>query len=119
MPECTWAKDTNIAYYITIISDASSCISTLSLVHLFLVILIHSKALFLILSPLLQQAERGFFMKNQKPLIVRYQGKRIEINLVIKDCLDDVEIRAKLQDPDYKASWKAAYLDSIYEEQLN
>lgn len=58
-------------------------------------------------------------MKNQKPLIVRYQGKRIEINLVIEDCPDDVEIRAKLQDPDYKTSWKAAYLDSIYEEQLN
>lgn len=58
-------------------------------------------------------------MKNQKDLIVRYQGKKKEINLVIKDCPDDVEIRTQLQDPDFEAEWKSAYLDSHYEERLN
>lgn len=58
-------------------------------------------------------------MKNQKPLIVKYQGKRKDIKLFIEDCPDDFEIRTQLQDPNYKAEWKAAYLDSHYEERLN
>lgn len=55
----------------------------------------------------------------QRPLTVKYQGKRKEINLYIEDCPDDIEIRTQLQDPNYKADWKTAYLDSHYEERLN
>ncbi len=54
-----------------------------------------------------------------KPLIVKYQGKKSEINLVIEDCPDDIEIRTKLQDDSYQADWKREYLDSHYEESLN
>lgn len=54
-----------------------------------------------------------------KPLKIKYQGKRKEINLVIEDCPEDIEIRTKLKDPDYVADWKTAYLDSHYEEKLN
>ncbi len=54
-----------------------------------------------------------------KALVIKYQGKRREINLVIEDCPDDIEIRTKLKDPDYVADWKTAYLESHYEERLN
>lgn len=55
----------------------------------------------------------------QRPLTVKYQGKRKEINLFIEDCPDDIEIRTQLQDPNFEAEWKTAYLDSHYEERLN
>lgn len=54
-----------------------------------------------------------------KPLVIKYKGKRKEINLVVEDCPDDIEIRTKLQDDSYEAEWKTAYLDSHYEERLN
>lgn len=54
-----------------------------------------------------------------KPLVIKYQGKRKEIKLVIEDCPDDIEIRTQLQDDSYEAEWKTAYLDSYYEERLN
>lgn len=54
-----------------------------------------------------------------KPLKIKYQGKRKEIELEIEGCPDDLEIRTKLQDESYKADWKTAYLDSYYEERLN
>lgn len=58
-------------------------------------------------------------MSKSKPLEIKYQGKRKEINLTIEDCPDDIEIRKKLKDKNYKAEWKTAYLDSHYEEKLN
>lgn len=57
-------------------------------------------------------------MKNQN-LVIKYQGKRKEISLVIEECPDDLEIRTQLQDPNYEAEWKTAYLASHYEEKLN
>lgn len=54
-----------------------------------------------------------------KPLNIKYQGKRKEINLTIEDCPDDIEIRTKLEDESYEAEWKDEYLKSHYEEGLN
>lgn len=56
---------------------------------------------------------------NTKRITVKYEGKRKSINLVIDECINEFEIIRQLQDPEFKADWKDAYLESHYQEQLN
>ncbi len=57
---------------------------------------------------------------NKTSLTVKYIGKSgKEINLYLPEVPDDTEIILKLQDPNYVADWKTAYLDMQYEENSN
>lgn len=65
-------------------------------------------------------AERMAKQFNKTSLTVKYIGSSdTEIKLFLPEVPDDTEIIFKLQDPNYVADWKTAYLDMQYEENLN
>lgn len=57
---------------------------------------------------------------NQKSdLTVTYTGPRGgKWKLIIENFEGDLDIRQKLQDPNFQADWKEVYLDSLYDEQI-
>lgn len=61
-------------------------------------------------------------MKQRKQttnLTVKYQGKKKEIKLKIKDFPNDSDLIIKVQDPNCQEAWKVEFLKSHYEEKLN
>lgn len=57
---------------------------------------------------------------NKTSLTVKYIGdSKTEIKLYLPEVPNDTEIILKLQDPNYIADWKTAYLDMQYEEHSN
>lgn len=57
--------------------------------------------------------------KQRRGLTVLYTGPRGGLwELTIEGFEGNLQIRQQLQDSDYEAEWKSAYLDSLYDEQI-
>lgn len=58
-------------------------------------------------------------MKQHDELTISYKGKRKHIHLTIEEFPMNHELIMQIKDTSYQPEWKQAYLEAVYEEQLN